>query len=425
MKYTRLLALLLVSILALSGLATVAAQDTMPAVTITIWSQEDPAPEAALQTEFQAWADKNAPGSTLEIVHKDTESERNDLLTACLAGSGLPDLVLSPNDSIGTFVDAGCVQPLDSLFDTSKYTVNLGAGQIDGKTYGVPTTAGNHIMLLYNKSLVKTAPDTWDDLATVAHQVEKDNPGVHGFDYNQNEPFWFVPFVYGFGGSVYDADGKMNLNTDAWTQAFQFTHDLKYGDNAVLAKEGCDYNCADGAFKEGKTAMILNGDWSLAGYLDATQSPALGPDNLGVAPWPKLSNGQRPMPLTSGKFLSIPVTVEGDQLKAAVSFSSYLTTDPDAVKAFTLDLSRLPAIADVKVDAAKDPLLADSNAVLLTGTGMTSASSLRCMWDSVRPNLEGVMGDTMAAADAAKASQDAADQCLSTLNNPATATPAS
>jgi arabinogalactan oligomer/maltooligosaccharide transport system substrate-binding protein len=412
MKYTKLFALLLVSILALGGLATVAAQDTMPAVTITIWSQEDPSRETVLQTEFQAWADEYAPGSTLDLVHKDTETQRNDVNTACLAGTGLPDLILSPNDSIGVFVDAGCVQALDDLFDMSLYPFNIGAAQIAGETYGVPTDAGNHLMLMFNKTFVKEAPDTWDDLITVAHQVEKDNPGVHGFDYNQNEAFWFLPFVHGFGGSTYDADGNMTLDTEAWVNAYQFVHDLKYGDNAVLAKEGCDYNCADGAFKEGKTAMIINGIWALGGYLDTTASPALGADNLGLAPWPTLPNGERPKPFTAGKFLSIPVTVEGDQLDAVVAFATWLTTDPDAVTAFALGTNNLPAIEAVKVDAKKDPLLAEAGDILTTGVGMPAASSLRCMWDSVKPNLEGVMNDTLAAADAATEAQTAADDCL-------------
>jgi arabinogalactan oligomer/maltooligosaccharide transport system substrate-binding protein len=43
---------------------------------------------------------------------------------------------------------------------------------------------------------------------------------------------------------------------------------------------------------------------------------------------------------------------------------------------------------------------------------MPADSSLRCMWDSVRPQLEGVMADTIKPADAAKDAQTAADACL-------------
>jgi len=43
---------------------------------------------------------------------------------------------------------------------------------------------------------------------------------------------------------------------------------------------------------------------------------------------------------------------------------------------------------------------------------MPADPTLRCMWDSVRPSLEGVMSDSMTAEDAAMESQIAAEACL-------------
>jgi arabinogalactan oligomer/maltooligosaccharide transport system substrate-binding protein len=411
MKYGKWFALLL-GLLLLGTFSAVLAQDTMGAITMTIWSQEDPAREEALQNLFDEWAAAEAPGSTLELVHKDTETQRNDLLAAGLAGEGLPDLIFGPNDPIGVYVDAGLVQPLDELFDVSLYPYNIGAAQVAGATYGVPTDAGNHLMLMYNKSLVATAPDTWDQLYEVAAQVEADNPDVQGFAYNLNEPFWFLPFVHGFGGGVFDDEGNFIMDTEAWVNAYQFVHDLKFVQEVVPSE--CDYNCADGGFKEGTTAMIINGIWALGDYLNPEASPALGPDNLGLAPWPALPNGERPKPFTAGKFLSIPVTVEGDQLAAVVSFATWLTTDEAAVTAFSLGTNNLPAIEAVTVDAAENPALAEAAAILETGVGMPADAKLRCMWDAVRPNLEAVMSDSMGAADAASEAQFAAeDACAS------------
>lgn len=411
MKYSKWLVLLL-ALMLLGSLSSVLAQDTLGAVTMTIWSQEDPAREEALQTLFDEWAAAVAPGSTLELVHKDTETQRNDLLAAGLAGEGLPDLVFGPNDPIGVYVDAGLVQPLDELFDVSLYPYNIGAAQVAGATYGVPTDAGNHLMLMYNKSLVETAPDTWDELYEVAAQVEADNPDVQGFAYNLNEPFWFLPFVHGFGGGVFDAEGNFTMDTEEWVNAYQFVHDLKFVQEVVPSE--CDYNCADGGFKEGTTAMIINGIWALTDYLNPEAAPALGPDNLGLAPWPALPNGERPKPFTAGKFLSIPVTVEGDQLTAVVNFATWLTTDEAAVTAFSLGTNNLPAIEAVTVDAAENPALADAAAILETGVGMPADAKLRCMWDAVRPNLESVMSDSMAAADAASEAQFAAEDAYAT-----------
>ena len=410
MKFSKLVVLLVLALLAMGGVVSMMAQDQLPATNLVIWSQDGDSNNEVLAAQFQIWADTVAPGSTLEIVQKETEVLRTDLQNAGLAGSGLPDLVLGPNDAIGVFVDAGIIQPLDELFDVSVYPFNLGAAQVGGATYGIPTNAGNHLMLMYNKSLVEAAPDTWVDLIATAKAVTEANPEVQGFAYNLNEPFWFLPFVHGFGGSTYDADGNMVLDSQAWIDAYQFVQDLKFTEQVV--PEECDYACANDLFKEGSVAMIINGDWAIGEYLDAEQSPALGPDNLGLAPWPALANGNRPMPFTAGKFISIPVTVEGDQLAAAVSFVTWLTTDPSAVEAFALGTSRLPAIAEVTVDAAENPILAESAAALATGMGMPADATLRCMWDSVRPQLEAVMSNSMTPADAAEEAQISAEICL-------------
>lgn len=405
MKRGMLFLLVLASLLALSGI--VSAQS---AVNLVIWSQDGDTNNAVLAAQFQIWADTVAPGSTLEIVQKETEVLRNDLQTAGLAGTGLPDMVLGPNDAIGVFVDAGLIQPLDELFDVSQYPFNLGAAQVGGVTYGVPTNAGNHLMLLYNKSLVPEAPDTWEDLIATAKAVNAANPDIQGFAYNLNEPFWFVPFAFGLGATIYTEDGDMELDSQGWVDAYKFVQDLKFVERVV--PQECDYSCANDLFKEGSVAMIINGDWSLGEYLDVSSSPALGPDNLGIAPWPAFANGERPKPFTAGKFISVPVTVEGEKLDAVVSFVTWLTTDPDAVTAYALGTSRLPAIEGVEVDAETNPVLAASNEALQTGVGMPADATLRCMWDSVRPQLELVMSNSITPEAAAEEAQISAEECL-------------
>lgn len=398
---------LLVIVLALGTITSVFAQDST--ASLVVWSQDGEVNNAVLVAQFEAWAAANAPDATIEVVQKETETLRNDLLTAGLAGTGLPDLVLGPNDAIGVFVDAGLLLPLDDQFDTAMYPFNLGAAQIGGVTYGVPVNAGNHLMLMVNTALVPEIPQTFDELIAAAAAVEEANPEIQGFAYNENEPFWFLPFVHGFGGSVYGEDGAMSLDSQAWIDAYQFVHDLKFVSGTV--PEECDYACADSLFKEGSAAMIINGDWAIADYLNPEVSPALV-DSFAVAPWPALPNGERPQPFTAGKFLSIPVTVEGERLDLAVAFATWLSTDPEAVQAYAIGTGRLPAIAAVAVDPETDPILAASNEALATGVGMPADPTLRCMWDSVRPSLEGVMSDSMTAEDAAAEAQISAEDCL-------------
>jgi arabinogalactan oligomer / maltooligosaccharide transport system substrate-binding protein len=52
---------------------------------------------------------------------------------------------------------------------------------------------------------------------------------------------------------------------------------------------------------------------------------------------------------------------------------------------------------------------------LSNGRGQPAAATMRCAWDSWRPNLEGVMAGTTTPEDAAAAAQTAADECVATL----------
>jgi arabinogalactan oligomer / maltooligosaccharide transport system substrate-binding protein len=411
MNRSKFFLLLLVVLAALGGVSAVFAQDTMAPVDLIMWSQDETS-DPITQQLFEQWAEANAPGSTLELVNIPTEEQRNQLLTAGLAGTGLPDLIWGPNDPIGVYVEAGILQPLDELFDLSVYNGTLAAGQIDGMTYGIPVSSGNHLMLMYNKSLVETPPDTWEELIAMVPELEAANADVEGFAYNLNEPFWFLPFVGGFGGSVFDEEGAFTMDTQEWVDAYQFVHDLKFTSEVVPAE--CDYDCADGLFREGGAAMILNGDWAITDYLDTEKSPALGEENLGLAPWPALESGNRPTPYTSGKFVSIPVTVEGEKLDAAVSFLEYISANEEAVLDVTVDIGRLPALTSAYElpEVAENPLLSMSASALATGIGMPANVELRCMWDSVRPQLEGVMSDSVQPADAATEAQIAAEDCL-------------
>ncbi len=68
----------------------------------------------------------------------------------------------------------------------------------------------------------------------------------------------------------------------------------------------CDYDAADALFKEGKAAMLINGDWSLTSY----QMPEVRKKvDLGVARIPMISQtGLWPTPMTSGIYFMLPIT---------------------------------------------------------------------------------------------------------------------
>ncbi len=379
-------------------------------VTITLWTKEGEA-DNALQWVYDLAEKFNQinVNQQVEVVKPgDVEALREDFQTASLAGTA-PDLLWTVNDHAGPFTAADLIQPVDGLFDLSKYVDSaLAAVKLDGKTWGVPINNGNHLMLLYNKDLVPQAPADTNELFRIAQQLTTGDR--YGLVWNQTEPFWLVPWLGGFGGSVFAADGVTpTLNTKAMRDTLQFLYDMKYK-YKIIPKES-DYNGADSLFKEGKAAMIINGDWSLGAYKE------IFGDKLGVARIPKVSStGKWPAPYTSGVFFMVPEEVSGAKLDVVKAFVNFVTNKENQVE-MVRGLNRLPALK-IAIDepiVKSDPFLKGSADQMVVGTPMPTVLEMRCNWDSMKPEMQAVLNDTKSPADAAAAMQRAAEACVKTL----------
>jgi arabinogalactan oligomer/maltooligosaccharide transport system substrate-binding protein len=388
---------------------TVEVEKEAEPVTIILWTKEGEA-DGGLQY-VQQLADAYTaehPHVTFEVANKDVETLREDFLTSGLAGS-LPDLLWTVNDHAGPFTDAELILPVDDEFDLSKYVDSaLAAVKLDGQTWGVPISNGNHLMLLYNKDLVETPPADTDELIAMGQELTTGDQ--YGLVYNQTEPFWMVPWLGGFGGAVFAEDGKTpTLNTQEMIDTLQFLYDIKYTTPIIPAES--DYNGADTLFKEGKAAMIINGDWSLGGYKDQ-----LG-DKLGVARIPMVTaSGEWPKPYTSGVYFMLPEGLEGAKLEAVKGFIGFVTSPANQALQIA-KLNRLPGL-EVALDdplIANSPTLKGSSDQMVVGTPMPTVSEMRCNWDSMKPEMQAVLADTKSPEDAAAAMQEAAEACIEKL----------
>jgi arabinogalactan oligomer/maltooligosaccharide transport system substrate-binding protein len=378
--------------------------------TIEMWTKEGDPTLAFVQQLADDYTVLH-PNVTFNVVNKDVEVLREDMVNTALSPDAQPQLLWTVSDHVGPFTSAGVIQSLDGLFDESLYDpVPWGATVADGHQWGVPITNGNQLMLYWNKSIIgDSAPADSDAMI----QTAKDNTSGdnYGLVFNQTESFWLVPFLGGFGGSVFASDGVTpTLDTQAMKDALQFMYDLKYTDQVMPSE--CDYNCADGLFKQGAAAMIINGDWAMADYADT-----LG-DNLGVGPIPKITaTGEYPKPYTAGAFYMVPSSVEGDTLTVVTDFIKWSTAKEQQVSLATT-LRRIPANLEAQADpaVADDPLLAGAAEAVKTGTPQPTNVEMRCNFDAMTAGIRDVFGGNSDIAGVAATMQQAADNCLATLS---------
>jgi basic membrane lipoprotein Med (substrate-binding protein (PBP1-ABC) superfamily)/maltose-binding protein MalE len=391
---------------------TAAPPTEVPQVTITMWEQEEESGRNTvlypLVNEFM----RDNPNIVVEVTNYGNEELRTQFQTASLAGQA-PEIVRCPNDFAGPFSVMDILLPIRDMFDQAFLDTflpgSLAGGVVGGTLWGLPDQAGNHLMLLYNKAFIETPPADSEEMIAVAQEHTDEAAGTWGLVYNTQEPFWLAPFLGGFGGWVLDDETDLpTLDTPEMVEALQFMSDLS--NEYMVVPPGCDYDTADTLFKEGKAAMIINGDWSLGGY---SQIEGL---DYGTAPIPMISEtGLWPAPMTSGRYYMVsnqvqPGTPEFDAVKAFIEFM----TGEHAQETWLEKFKKLPANIEVAKSPLilQDPILEGSAAQLEKGRGMPAAPQLRCFWDSARPGQQGVIAGTQTPEEAAASMQEDADRCI-------------
>lgn len=317
MKKSFLLVLALVLVLSSSALA---------ATKLVIWESQGPETEFinAVKAEFT-----KETGIEVEVVGIDQLSQAAKLALDGPAGKGA-DIVVWPHDRIGQAVEEGILAPLPvtkeqlaSFIESTVVAMSYG-GQVYGIPYSLETTA-----LIYNKDLLPVVPNTMDSLFTIAKEMTGN--GQYGFLYDISNFYFTYGFIGGYGGYVFKNTAK-GLDVEdiglANKGAVEGAELIKRFRTGGLIPEGTDYGVTDGLFKEGKVAAIINGPWAFAEYKKAGI-------NYGIAPLPKLSNGQYPTTFIGVK--GYYVSAFSKNKEAALQFALWLTSKQMAYKHYQMN----------------------------------------------------------------------------------------
>ena len=371
--------------------------------------------DRAVLTRVVERYDAHEPLVEIEVIYKETEDLRSSFQSAALAGLG-PDLIYGPSDQVGPFATMRFIRPLDEDIPPSRY-LELDSNAIvhfKDHVYQIADRVGNHLALVYNTKLVPVPPQTTDELIRIGKEITRDFNGdgvidQWGIVWNFTEPFFFVPWLSGFGGWVFDEKGNPSLDTKAAADAFRFVKSLR--DEHKIIPPDCDYNTADVLFKEGRAGMLVNGPWSWAGYEKAGV-----PYELARIPQVS-STGLWPAPMVSPLGYSICVNSKGKRLDEAQKLLNYLISD-DVQREFVLATGIIPSSLELRRDSLYivRPHMAQSLAQLEAGRAMPIVPELRAVWDAMRPAYQSVLGGYLSPEAAAKQAQQLADEKIKEMN---------
>jgi maltose-binding protein MalE len=381
---------------------------------IIIWHQMRVDERVILEDQLRQFMQENLD-LTVEQVYKETEELRSGFIIAAIAGQG-PDLVYGPSDMVGPFEVMGIIRPLEDLFEKDypdRFTPEA-LTYYRGHLYQIADKLGNHLTLVYNKAILQNPPRTDIELIEVGKKLTVDldgdgNVDRYGLTWNYTEPFFFIPFLTGFGGWVMDEGGMPTLNSQGMIEGLKFIRDLR--DKYHIVPGEADYNIADILFKDGKSAMIINGDWSWAGYQKA------GID-IGIAPLPLVtSTGLHCAPMVSPKGFSLNANVPEEKQERVVKLLRFLMR-PEIQLQTAMALRTMPTRREAIESpfVRSDEVLRNSALQIKQGRTMPVVPELRAIWDSMRPGYQAVLGGALAPEAAAQQMQEMAVTKIREMN---------
>jgi len=380
---------------------------------LIVWTSMRPIERTLLDSLLQEFSTRYPQFRFGQLFYAPEEARTNFIISA-LAGKG-PALIHGANDNIGPFVELDVIRPMDDLFDEAFLDRFLNEpleanSRFRGKLYQIADRIGNHLCLVYNRDIIDKPPLTMNQLIEMGRNLTVDEdgdgrPDRYALAWNYTEPFFAIPFIGGYGGWILDENLQPSLNTEATVKAAQLIYDLATK-HKIIPRES-DYEIANALFKDGLSAMIINGPWSWGTYLNSGM-------NIGLARIPMIDEtGLWPTPLVSPMGFSINVNLEGEKLEASVELIKYLCS-AEVQLLFTRLSGSIPSLVEAYQDSlvTGNPFIQDAIDQMLVGKPMPVVTEMRWIFDAMRPAYQGIFTGRVSARQAARDMQLLAEKLI-------------
>ncbi len=332
--------------------------DASKETTLTFWhAWSAPGEVKAVQALVDGF-EKAHPNIHVTVVGNMTDDKINQALRT--GGTKAPDVISSfTTNNVGKFCSSGALVDLNPFFekagvdpDTTFPKAMNEYTQFEGDRCAVPLL-GDAYGLYYNKTAFEKAgisgpPKTWSEFEADAKKLtipQGDSykqlgfmPNYHGWETTTEH------YLGQFSPTYFDKAGKSTIATDPAVPA-AFTLQKKLVDGLGGFKRLEKYRSGLGdewgpkhPFHTGQVAMQLDGEWRLGMALDAK------PDfEIGVAPLPVPDDqaDQYGKGYITGTIAGIAATSQ--KQNAAWELVKYMTTDTDAVVAFSNAIHNVPS----------------------------------------------------------------------------------
>lgn len=343
-----------------------------------------------------------------EVGHTDAPGK---LQTDGPAGLGA-DVFAAPHDHLGSLVSSGLI--LENFWPEEYQGAYMDAAitgtTFDDVLYGYPSAIETYA-LFYNKDLVTKVPETWDELITQSKEFnDLKAPELtdrkYGFMMEVSNFYFVYSLIGGYGGYVFGDNNtnpeEIGLNNEGAVKAGELLQRINT-EILPLKSEDITYDVKQSQFNEGRLMFNIDGPWAVESHRSAGV-------NFGVAPLPKLDNGQNPTSFSGIRALYVNAYTEYPD--AASLFAKFATSEEMLLK-FYEQTGMLPP----RTELLNNPTITNDeiSAGFLTqaqyAVPMPNIPQMPSVWEPMAAALTGIWNegtDPQQALDAAvKQIQDA------------------
>lgn len=283
-----------------------------------------------------------------------------------------PDLMILPHDRIGSLVEWKVLRPIDDVMAAHRkefHAKALEAVRYLDHYYAVPLSMES-LLLFYRKDRISKAPKTLQELFI---QTERFT-GRDKLVFPGMIPYFALPWIFAYGGSLYSPIGTVELNHPGNISAIQhYKNFLKLAGGSVQSEKE-----AYQSFVSGVAPFFISGQWSIETLL-ADKVP------FGVSTLPEISKGHPVQPFLGVQAIAVNQTISKKKYDNIKLFLEFLID-----KKFSNDLSiSSKYLSPLKEDLKnyEDPILLVGREQLKHTILMNNHPDMVKIWQSLSPKI--------------------------------------
>lgn len=294
------------------------------------------------------------PNITVNVTNAGQSADQyTKLQNAVKAGTGAPDVAQIEYFALPQFALSEAVVNLSDVGLSDLESDYTGSAwdqvSVSGSQYGFPQDTGPMVMF-YRADILERlgveVPTTWDEFTEVARAIKADNPDNFITSIDPGDAGGVDSLIWQAGGRPFSVEGTtVGVDfTDEGTAQWTELYDTLIQENLVDVAPGWN-DAFWRAFADDKYAMWLTGAWapgSIRSNIPTTDG------NWRAAVMPTYEEGT-PMNAENGGS-GVSVMEQSSKKAAALAFSRWLTTDPEAVLAQS-EAGLFPATTAIMEDA--------------------------------------------------------------------------